>query len=81
MKFLDRVISEHSLKAISVMFESETFGPCLIQKLKSEGVGEGVSHGSLHRLPPKATPLYTLMIYLYLVEKVIYKWPYLYIET
>ena len=41
VKFLVRVISEHSLKAISVMFESGTFGSCLVQKLKSKGVGEG----------------------------------------
>ena len=39
MKFLVRKISEHPQKAISLMFETETVGPCLIRKLKW-GMGE-----------------------------------------
>ena len=37
VKFLVHIISEHPLKAISLMFENETVGPCLFQKLKCGG--------------------------------------------
>ena len=73
MKFLVRVISEHSLKAISVMFESGTFGSCLVQKLKSKGVGEGDESW----LPAPPRPKSYAPVYInHLGDKVIYKWPY-----
>ena len=34
VKFLVRVVSEHPLKVITLMFETETVGPCLVPKLK-----------------------------------------------
>ena len=37
-KFLVRIVSEHPLKAISLMFENETVGPCLFQKLNWEAM-------------------------------------------
>ena len=39
VKFPVRIISEHLKKAISLMFETETVGPCLVRKLKWEGHG------------------------------------------
>ena len=40
VKFLVRIISEHLLKAIFLMFETETVRPCLVRNLKW-GVGGG----------------------------------------
>ena len=34
VKFLVRIISEHSEKSVSLMFETETLEPCLVWKLK-----------------------------------------------
>ena len=54
VKFPVRVISEHPLKTISVMSETETVGPSLVQKLKWGARGWGIMgllDGSL------ATPL------------------------
>ena len=39
VKFLVRIISEHLLKAIFLMFETETAGPCLVWKLQWGGHG------------------------------------------
>ena len=39
VKFLVCIISEHPKKAISLMFETETLGPCLVRKLKWGGMG------------------------------------------
>ena len=52
VKFLVRIISEHLLKAIFLTFETETVGPCLVQKLK------WVTMAPL--APPVATPLWTI---------------------
>ena len=52
VKFLLRIISEHLLKAIFLMFEMETVGPCLVQKLRwSRGAIAPLAH-------PVATPLH-----------------------
>ena len=50
VKSLVRVISEHSLKAILVMFETETFGSCLVQKVR--GVGWRGGESCLPTPPP-----------------------------
>ena len=56
MKFLVRIISEHPLKTISLMSESEIFEPCSVRKLKW---GEGVrAHG-----PPTPPPTPTTISY------------------
>ena len=34
VKFLVSIISEHPQKAIFLVFEAETVGPCLVQKMK-----------------------------------------------
>ena len=47
VKFLVRIISEHLLKAIFLIFETETVGLCLVRKLKGGG----------GHVPPVATPL------------------------
>ena len=41
MKFLVRITSGHPQKEISLMFEAETVGPCLVRKLKWDGEGHG----------------------------------------
>ena len=43
-EFLVHIISEHPQKTISLMFETETLGPCLVRKLKCvcRGGGGGV---------------------------------------
>ena len=56
MKFLVRIISEHSVKAASLVFETETVGPCLVRKLKLGG------HGPPGPLPPVATRLFCYKI-------------------
>ena len=38
MKYLVHIISENLLKAISLMFETETLGPFLVRKLKWEAM-------------------------------------------
>ena len=55
-EFLVHIISEHPQKTISLMFETETLGPCLVRKLKCvcRGGGGG-GYGPL--APPMATPL------------------------
>ena len=50
-------ISEHPLKTISLMVETENVGPCLVQKLTLEAGG----HGSPR--PPKTTPLMSQTIW------------------
>ena len=37
VKFLVRIISEHPQKAISLMFETDIFGACLVWKLAPHG--------------------------------------------
>ena len=37
VKFLIRIIFEHLLKAMFLMFETETVGPCLVRNLKWGG--------------------------------------------
>ena len=41
MKFLVCIVSEHSLKATSLVFETETVGPCLVAKFKWEVWAQG----------------------------------------
>ena len=55
VKFLVRIISEPPWKAISLMFETETFGPCLVWKLNYRRKGIGGWHYPL--VIPVVTPL------------------------
>ena len=47
VNFLVSIVFEHSQKAISLVFETETVGSCLIQKLRCGGRGRGGGHGPL----------------------------------
>ena len=64
VKFLVRVISEHSYKAISMIFETETVGPCLFWKMKCVcgGVRGGGGGPGPPLVPPVAVPAFPCRI-------------------